>query len=491
MVDRGNLSAPRLLSWRTLRWPVAAVGLTLALWACGAHPLAVPEPMPESQIDRRYEVNPTRQLDLLFVVDNSGSMTEEQANLKKNFPDFMRVLENIPGGLPDTRIAVVSTNLGAGPTAVAKECPVLGDKGAFQAKAGCGLDTAKDGFFLKVDGKGTKNFTGALTDVFSCMATLGNAGCGYEHQLQSMRTALAAADPTTTIAPSNHGFLRKNAYLGIVILTDEDDCSGDGDALFYKDFVAGQSASLRCSLLGHVCNGKAVPASKDFTATLSACEPYQRQDSERTNRLINVQEFVKFVKDLKGGSDDKIIVSSIIGWSDDPQAQYALRERALTGGGVELEVSPICSQSTTGSAAPGIRMFNFTKSFQHHTVHRICQADLKQAMEQIGQKMAAVFDPNCLKADLVDTDLTKTGVQPDCQVSDRVPNGSGGYTSQPLPGCASGVTPCWDLRQDDMCSGYRIVVTRPGNEMPPPDTVQSVQCLTCNEATDPQRCASR
>jgi hypothetical protein len=34
-------------------------------------------------------------LDLLFVVDNSHSMAEEQANIGRNFPDFMRELQAI------------------------------------------------------------------------------------------------------------------------------------------------------------------------------------------------------------------------------------------------------------------------------------------------------------------------------------------------------------------------------------------------------------
>jgi hypothetical protein len=486
MIDRGNPAG----RWRYLRWLLGAPLLALVLWACGAHPLALPDPMPEAEVDRAYEVNPLRQLDLLFVVDNSGSMTEEQANLQKNFPDFMKALQNIQGGLPDTRIAVISTNFGAGPTALGRECPVLGDKGAFQAKAGCGLDTTKSGYFLTMDSKGAQNFTGTLPEVFSCMAKLGNEGCGFEHQLQSMRAALAASETPSSLAPGNRGFLRKDAFLGIVILSDEDDCSGEGDALIYKDRAAGQSGSLRCALLGHVCNDQAIPASKTFTSTLAACKPYQRQDSEKATRLINVQEFVKFVKDLKGGSDEKIIVSSIIGWSDDPQAPYSLRERTLDSGETELELSPVCSQSMTGSAAPGIRLHSFTRSFKHNTVHRICEADLKSAMTQIGDKMAALIDPTCLKnVTLVDTDLAKAGVQPDCQVTDRLRNASGGYTDQPLPGCApGGPSPCWEVAHDPVCDGYRTFVRRPNDELPPPDTVQLVKCLACTESTDPARC---
>ncbi len=463
--------------------------LTIALSACTSHPLATPTPAPEAQIDLNYDLNPLRQLDLLFVIDNSGSMAEEQTNLRNNFPDFMRALESIKGGLPDTRIAVVSSNMGAGPTAVGGECPVLGDDGAFQAKAGCGLDTSKPGKYLWVDDKGTKNFTGQLTDVFSCMAQLGTTGCGFEHQLQSMRVALASSDPMANGAVGNRGFLRKDAFLGIVILSDEDDCSGEPDATFYKDVVQGQSGSLRCTLLGHVCDGKPVPASKDFKTTLGACTPYERQAYERTSRLINVEEFVSYVKGLKEGRDDKIIVSSIIGWNDDPQTTYSLHERTLNGGGTELELAPVCSLAKTGSAAPGLRLSQFTRSFRNNTVHTICQADLAQAMKEIGEKMALVIDKTCLDATLVDTDLDTPGVQPDCQVRDRLSDGKGGYTDQVIPRCtAGGATPCWELTPDTTCNGYRTVVRRPNDAPPAIDSRQIVQCLTCTEATDPARC---
>ena len=118
------------------------------------------------------------------------------------------------------------------------------------------------------------------------MASLGTEGCGFEHQLQSLRAALAASDPASNLAVSNRGFLREDAFLGIVILSDEDDCSGEPDATLYQDPVAGQSGSLRCALLGHVCGGQPIPASKDFRSTLGACQPYQRQQ-QREDRAAS------------------------------------------------------------------------------------------------------------------------------------------------------------------------------------------------------------
>src|SRR5690242_4714584 len=104
----------RLARWRTLRWVIAAPALPLALWACNANPLEAPNPAPEQQTDQYYDVNPVRDVDILFMIDNSPSMQEEQDKLNANFPVFMNELKKIPGGLPNVHIGVISSDLGAG-----------------------------------------------------------------------------------------------------------------------------------------------------------------------------------------------------------------------------------------------------------------------------------------------------------------------------------------------------------------------------------------
>ena len=57
-------------------------------------------------------VNLNRNGDILFIVDESGSMADKQQNLKDNFPQFIDVLNTIQGGLPDVHIGVVSSDMG-------------------------------------------------------------------------------------------------------------------------------------------------------------------------------------------------------------------------------------------------------------------------------------------------------------------------------------------------------------------------------------------
>ena len=167
-----------------------------------------------------------RNLDLLFMIDNSSSMRLSQANLLTNFPTFMNVLKDLPGGLPNIHVAVVSSDMGAGdgivirlrrrrrqrrlPVRAARDLHV--DDAAAPARRSSPTSAAPP------------NYTAAdIATVFSCIAALGEAGCGFEHQFASMLRALGADGMPAP--PENQGFLRADALLAIVMLTNEDDCS--------------------------------------------------------------------------------------------------------------------------------------------------------------------------------------------------------------------------------------------------------------------------
>ena len=102
------------------------------------------------------------------------------------------------------------------------------------------------------------NYTDPIAKVFQCIALLGDKGCGFENQLASIDRALGGdgQQPST-----NAGFLRPEAYLGIVILTNEDDCSAPANTQLYslnggQQNVAnplGPIANFRCNQFGHLC----------------------------------------------------------------------------------------------------------------------------------------------------------------------------------------------------------------------------------------------
>ena len=491
----GQLTRLRpLLRWRSIRWALGATTLPVLLWACTPHPLMEPNPVPETETIAMFDINPGRQLDLLFMIDNSSSMEQEQASLARNFPLLITELEKIPGGLPDIHVAVISSNFGAGPNVPAPACNPYGDRGRFLVKPGCGLDPSANPWLEQDINNKKKNFTGDLATTFSCIANLGSSGCGYEHQLQALRASLY------DVNPENRGFLRDTAYLGIIMLSDEDDCSGEPFATFFDQMIpSGQASSLTCSLLGHVCNGQEVPAMDGFTAPLTSCVPYERaqnpaldmhpeMDPPRKQRLINVSEFVDYIKKKKDGRPDRIIVSAIVGWPKDAAtAQYKVGPvMKTTPPRTELDNVPIC-MSANGTATAGVRLKHFVDAFgDNGSIYSICQDDYRDAITDIGNTLAKRLNSTCINAPLIDTDPKTPGLQPECQVVDRTPKGME-YSDVPLPPCTSGKTPCWALEPDmnnEKCgSGYHVVRTS-GASPPPVGTLLGVRCLTCTSAAN-------
>jgi hypothetical protein len=107
-------------------------------------------------------------------------------------------------------------------------------------------------------------------------------------------------------------------------------------------------------------------------------------------------------------------------------------------------------------------------------------------MKQIGNAFASKIARPCVDVPLADT-RPDPGLQPDCRVTDQIPNASGGYDDVPLPPCSSGAATCWDLAPDATCrqSGFKIVVRR--DHPAAPGAQQAIKCLGCTRPDD-QRC---
>jgi hypothetical protein len=214
----------------------------------------------------------TGKLDVLFVVDDSGSMAEEQATLVSELPRIVRVLatgdrdddgvQDAPA-VADLHVGVVTTNMGVGGFAVPTcgESPLFGDDGVLRTDgSGGGPDcAARYPRVLRYDGTGAPETTAAQ---LGCLATVGTSGCGFEQQLEAGLKALTpSASPLRFVAGttghgdgSNAGFLRDDAALAIVLVTDEEDCSIRTDDPAYADIFNQDSLvytgdlNLRCFL---------------------------------------------------------------------------------------------------------------------------------------------------------------------------------------------------------------------------------------------------
>ena len=151
-------------------------------------------------------------MDVLFVIDNSGSMGQEQMNLIANFPAFITVLNN--SGL-DYRVAVTTTGRDYSytmttPIGSLPQSQDGGDNGAMLKPGSCNMTKR---WIDKTDSDPSMTF--------SCAANVGVGGPSDEMPLSAMRDAFEErmADGT------NMGFRRTDALLAVVFLTDEEDCS--------------------------------------------------------------------------------------------------------------------------------------------------------------------------------------------------------------------------------------------------------------------------
>src|SRR5262245_27834086 len=149
-----------------------------------------------------------KDVDILFLIDNSLSMLAEQQSLQANFPKFMQVLETLEGGAPNMHIGVATSDLGQKATDgigqnLVGGCAGSGDNGA--------LRTAPviNGAYIIDELVGTtrnRNYSGTLGDAFAAIAGVGVDGCGIEQHLGAVQAAL---ENQTT----NRGFIRNNAKL--------------------------------------------------------------------------------------------------------------------------------------------------------------------------------------------------------------------------------------------------------------------------------------
>jgi hypothetical protein len=141
-------------------------------------------------------------VDVLLVVDNSGSMQPYQEKLSTNFDSFLAYFT----GFVDYRIGVVTSTL--------ENPPALG--GCTQAE----IDAIPDGGEL-VGGTWISSEDANGEEIFEELVQVGTCGGGYEMGLE---TALRALTPPLSEG-ANLDFLRSDAYLSIIFVTDEEDSS--------------------------------------------------------------------------------------------------------------------------------------------------------------------------------------------------------------------------------------------------------------------------
>jgi hypothetical protein len=346
-----------------------------------------------------------RQLDLLFLIDNSSSMYEEQSALRREFP---RLIDELVGGarplFDDLHIGVASSDLGADPHV--RGCEMLGDDARLRSDANPARDATlqcHDSYPSFLAYSGGASGVEALSGEFACMAALGSQGCGFEQHLEVALKALwPASRPElsflgTGSAPThgrgdrdNAGFLRPRSTLAIIVIADEDDCSSADRAIFEPDSAnsgspyRSQPLNLRC----HYNRERAFPLERYLYglrdlgerrvvfAALAGVPP----DAVDTR----AQREVDFGDDAARQAYYQRVL-------DDPRMQETLDDASGLQGRAPSELKPVCS-SALGRAYPGRRFVALAQRWGRDALIRSICADFAGAFDQLAERLRARAD---------------------------------------------------------------------------------------------------
>ena len=79
---------------RVLRW-ISLAGALPAVWACTSRTLEAPNVVPTATLTTNFTQKINNEIDILFMIDDSSSMTSMQQKLLLQLPTFMQVLQNL------------------------------------------------------------------------------------------------------------------------------------------------------------------------------------------------------------------------------------------------------------------------------------------------------------------------------------------------------------------------------------------------------------
>ncbi len=243
---------------------LAAFVLSLAACADRVEP-CVPATPSREVFYLHPPIQPLESVDILFTIDNSGSMAQNQLHVTNALGPFLDGLVNPPldpatnrpryRSIRSLHVGVISTDLGT-PGAVVPGCANSdgGDDGLLNPTrnglatrthqpwetappgvrpARCTTDANQYPIFLRFDAMQInpndpmQTYVRNFRDDFVCNAYLSTGGCGIEQPLEAMYRALITHDARATpgnMSP-NAGFLRDSALLALVVVTDEEDGS--------------------------------------------------------------------------------------------------------------------------------------------------------------------------------------------------------------------------------------------------------------------------
>lgn len=171
--------------------PTRTIAATIALMSCTSE-----RDLFEQRRTDAWDQAPNNQVDVLWVIDDSGSMAERQASLVAGFASFAAQLD---ASLTDFHLGVITTTFEPG-------------------EPGAGVLIGEPAY-LTSDDPGYEL-------LFAARAAVGTDGADREKGLQAATFAL---HPSMTLEGGpNEGFVRRGAQLLVIVVSDEEDCSDNG-----------------------------------------------------------------------------------------------------------------------------------------------------------------------------------------------------------------------------------------------------------------------
>jgi hypothetical protein len=254
-------------------------------------------------------------VDILFVVDNSGSMADEQTKLARNFDRFLEVLSRAPDN--DYQLGVVSTDLSS-----LNERGEIGEwLGEVEAVPSSTppfvvgpADRSRCTFvptpYACFRGDAARIIPSSLPReqqlaAFQSAVRIGSCGSGAEEGLRAMITALE----NTAVGRCNAGFLRPEANLVVVIVSDEENNPAAREAMaapperFAEQLVAlkGSAGQVRVALIVGAVDGQASRCGTGASCGVSACAATPPPDSgaacATTGRCVDPAEVCDRIAD--------------------------------------------------------------------------------------------------------------------------------------------------------------------------------------------------
>ncbi|MCA9661329.1 MAG: VWA domain-containing protein [Myxococcales bacterium] len=363
------------------------------------------------------EPQPSDAVDILFVIDDSGSMSDEQAILSQSISALLDPLAN--AGI-SYRVGITTTDAGNPRCPKADTTPPNGelvrsscvDRVALGEFTFAGVDPPLDASFACTDycaspdnsititptvtavddqakarpwiegGAGDSNVEGmSPAEALRCYLPQGVAGCGFESPLEAMHKALSRA---ATPGEASYGFLRDDASLLVLIVTDETDCSYADQSIFIDNKALWNDpddpipTSAVCWRAGVGCEGSSC-APEDRSANGGAAGSEADAALHPLSRYSGLLTEIAAAKSA-GKVEVRVIAGVPSGYVDGAAIPFTFNDDPEFVD--DFGVDPACASNLTGKAVPSMRERVLAEDFAggERTTYSICDSDYGPAL---------------------------------------------------------------------------------------------------------------